>query len=86
MKEVLNRAEEGQSEIVVAEEDAYECSPNGMATDNAQEKIEMKIDKIFLRLDEVEDNLSTRLNNLTDRMAQASGKQSGECRGSFSEY
>ena len=74
LKEVLNRAEEVQSEIVVAEEDAYECSPNNMATDNAQERIEMKIDKMLSRLDEVEDNLSTRLNSLTDRVAQMENK------------
>ena len=66
LKEVLNGAGEVQSEIVVAEEDAYKCSPNNMATDNTQERIEMKIDKMLSRLDEVEDNLSMRLNSLTN--------------------
>ena len=74
LKEVLNRVEKVQSEIVVAEEEAYEYSPNNMATDNAQERIEMKIDKMLSRLDEVEDNLSTRLNSLTDRVAQVENK------------
>ena len=70
----MNRAEEVQSEIVVAEENAYECSPNNMATDNSQERIEMKIDKMLSRFDEMEDNLSTRLNSLTDRVAQVENK------------
>ena len=61
-------------EIVVSEEDAYECSPNNMATDNAQERIEMKIDKMLSRLDEVEANLSTRLNSLTDQVPQVENK------------
>ena len=82
LKEVLNRAEKVQSEIVVAEEEAYEGSPNNMATystegeesDNAQERIEMKIDKMLSRLDEVEDSLSTRLNSLTDGVAQEENK------------
>ena len=55
LKEVLNRVEEVQSEIVAAEEEAYEGSPNTMATysnegkesDDAQERIEMKIDKML---------------------------------------
>ena len=72
--EIVVAEEDVPSEIVVAEEDAYECSPNNMATGNAQERIEMKIDKMLSRLDEVEDNLSTRLNSLTDRVAQVENK------------
>ena len=53
---------------------AYECSPNNMATDNAQERIKMKIDKMLSRLDEVEDNLSTRLNSLTNRVTHVENK------------
>ena len=76
-KEVLNRAEEVQSKIVVAEEEPYEGSSDTMATysnegkesDNTQEMIDMKIDKLLSRLDEVEGNLSTKL-KLTGRVAQ----------------
>ena len=52
IEKVLNKAEEVESEIVVIEEETYEGSPYTMATysnkgkesDNAQERIDVKID------------------------------------------